>query len=54
MNAKVLFKNYKKYVRGNWSPSKNKSDIFKGNKNIANLKKNNKSIVDFDNGNDGI
>lgn len=55
MNTKVLFKNYKKYARGNWSLSKNKSDIFKGNKNIANLEKNDKSsMVDSDYSSDSI
>lgn len=47
INIEVLFKNYKIHTRENWDQNKNKTDIFKDNKN-ANAKKNNRNIVNFD------
>lgn len=46
INIKVLFKNYKMYVRRNKDQSKGGIDIFEDDKNID-TKKNNKTIINF-------
>ncbi len=53
MNTGILLKNYKKYVRGNWSQSKDGTDIFETDKN-ASAKRNDKIIIDFNYGSDNV
>lgn len=53
MNTGVLLKNYKMYVKRNWSQSKDGTDMFEGDKNV-NAKKNNRTIVDSDDDSNNI
>lgn len=53
MNIGVSHKNYKMHARGNWGQSKNRTDMFKSNKN-AKVKNNNKITVNSDYDNNDI
>lgn len=46
MNSGILLKNYKMCTRGNWGQSKDKTNMFEGDKN-ADAKKNKRTKVDF-------
>lgn len=48
MNPGVTFNNYKKYARGNWNQSKDRSDIFEADTNNVNAKRNYDIILDSD------
>ncbi len=47
MNTGVPLKNYKKRARGNWSHSKDGTDMFEADKN-ADAKRNDRTTVDSD------
>lgn len=52
-NAKILFKIYKQHIRGNWSQSKNETNLFEADEN-ANLEKNDETIIDSDYNSDNM
>lgn len=54
INAEVSLKNYKKRVRRNYDPNKNRFDMFENNKNNANVKVNYKTTGDSDYGSNSI